>query len=139
MPRPTALHASQLAEVRSVSGEIAADNASLVDANYPVAAAFDARGFESVWVGVEIAGGSSPTATLEMLARDPDAADGSRWKSVGTGDTGALTGAALVEVRTEGRPLIFPRIKAVANATGTTSIKILVMPGKPRSRSGVNG
>jgi hypothetical protein len=139
MARPSALSVSQLGVARTVAGVIAADSATMTDANYPVASGFNATGFETVWVGVDITGGTNPSATIALLARDADADDGKRWKAIGTGTTGALTGAALVEMRVDGRPLVFPQITAVASATSTTAISILIMPGKARLRAGVGG
>lgn len=144
MGRATCLSASQLTDVRSINGVIAADSATLTDANIPPGGAFDCRGFQTIWVGVEIVAGTAPTATLEILVRDADAADGLRWKKllVGAPDgvtpaaaasqkTPALDGTALYEVRVEGRNVFF-RVDAVANAAGTTSMKIIAMGGKPR-------
>ncbi len=145
MGRPNGLSGSQVAEVRTFTGVIVADNASLVDANYPLDQALTCRGYQTIWVGVEIAGGSAPTATLEILVRDEDALDGKRWKKllVGSPDgvtaaaaasqkTPALDGTAFFEVRVEGR-VVFFRIDAVTNPGSTTGIKILAIPGKPRS------
>lgn len=145
MPRPGGLHPLQLAAVRTKAGTIAVDSATLTDVNLPPAEGFDCRGYQTIWVGVEIAGGSSPTATVEVLVRDEDAPDGARWKRllVGSPDgvtlgaaasakTPALDGTALYELRVEGRT-VFLRVDAVTNAAGTTGLTILAMPGKPRA------
>lgn len=136
-----------ICEARTIGGIIAAESASLIDANYPVANAIQCRGFETLLVGVEIVAGASPTATIEAIFRDADAADGQRWKRLLLGapdgitaiaafaseDTGALaTGASLVPIRVYGHPMVYLRVKAVTNATSTTSMKILVMGGKRR-------
>lgn len=145
MARPSGLSPSKLAAVRTKAGVIATDSATLTDANIDPAAALDCAGFQTIWVGVEIAGGTAPTATLEVLVRDEDAADGARWKKllVGSPDgvtaaaaasakTPALDGTALYEVRVDGRK-VFLRIDAVTNSASTTSLTLLAMPGKPRS------
>jgi hypothetical protein len=144
MARPAALSRTKLAAVRTVSGAIVADSSTLTDTNIPPASAVDCRGYQTVWLGVEITGGASPTAAIEVLVRDADAADGARWKKllVGSPDgvtataaasqkTPALDGTSLYEVRVEGR-LVFLRIDAVTNSGGTTAISILAMGGKPR-------
>jgi hypothetical protein len=146
MARPAGLSASQLASVREISGAIAADSGTLVDATFPVASALSCQGFETVWVGVEIDGGSSPTAAIEVLVRDGDAAtDGKRWKrllvgappgvtlaSAASAKTPALDGTSLYELRVDGR-LVFFRVDAVTNPTNTTAMRILAMGGKPRT------
>ncbi len=133
---------------RDISGVIAADSATLTDTNYPLLGAIQCRGFDTIFVGVEIAGGTSPTATIEALFRDAEAPDGSRWKrrlfgardgvtaaaSPVAEDTGALAANSdFVELRVHGAPLVFLRVKAVANATSTTGMKILVQPGRRRA------
>ena len=147
MGRPTSLSldGAKTALLRSTAGAIAADNATLSDANYPVASAFDATGYDTVFFGVEIDGGSSPTATLELLFRDEDAADGQRWKRMKFGalegvvapgsapanqDTGALSsGLDMVELVTLGASKIFVRVKTVANSGSTTAMRIIAKPG----------
>src|SRR5688572_27523259 len=123
MARATALHPTKITEVRTIVGAIAAESATLSDANYPVANAINCARFDTIWVNVEIAAGTNPTATLEVLIRDEDAADGARWKRMLVGappgvtlaaaasqKTTALTGAAFYEVRVEGRSLVQLRI-----------------------------
>jgi hypothetical protein len=145
MARPGGLHPSLLAAARVKSGVIAADSATLTDANIPPASAFDCRGYQTIWLGVEIAGGTNPTATIEVLVRDEEAADGARWKrllvgspdgvtlgSAASAKTPTLDGTSLFEVRVEGRQ-VFLRIDAVTNSGSTTGITILAMPGKPRA------
>lgn len=139
----------EIATVRSASAAIAADSATLTDANYPVASGLNCRGYETIFVGVEITAGSSPTATLAPLFRDGEAADGQRWKKllVGAADGVSLVAAASVasqvttalapgltmhELRVYGHPLVYLQISAVANESGTTAWKILAMPGRLR-------
>lgn len=143
MARPTGLHASQLTLVRSKTGApAAADSGTLTDANILPTEALNCFGCETIWVGVELTGGTSPTVVLEVLVRDADAADGSRWKKllVGSADgvtaaaaasakTAALDGTALQEVRVSGRT-VFLRVDTVAN--NPTGIGVLAMGGKPR-------
>lgn len=127
------------------AGVIAIDNANLLDANVPPSAAIDCSRFDTIFVGVEIDGGSSPAITIEALFRDESAADGSRWKRMLLGaapgvtpgalaneDSGALTGANMVELRVFGHKKVFLRVKTVANAGSTTGARILVLPGRPR-------
>lgn len=145
MARKIALYTGEVATLRSAAALIAADSATLTDANIPPANAIDCTGLDSIFVGVEITGGASPTMTLEALYRDSEAADGARWKRLLLGardgvtlaalaaeDTGALDGTSLVELRTFGFRYVFLRIKAVANAGSTTAWKILGMPGRTR-------
>lgn len=142
---------------RSASAVIAAENASLVDANYPVAQALDCSGFDTILVGCEITGGAAPTMTIEALVRDNPSednsvADGARWKRMLLGakegitaiaspvaeDTGALDGASFVELRVFGAKRVMLRIKAVTNAAGTTAWKILAVGGKTRNVASIN-
>lgn len=130
---------------RSGSAVIAADSATLTDANIDPTLALDCSGLDSIFVGVEIAGGTNPTMTIEPLFRDEGAADGSRWFRLMTGaldgvtlaaaanqTTGALSSNVnFVELRVFGQK-VFLRISAVANPTSTTAWKILAMPGKAR-------
>lgn len=133
---------------RSASAAIAAENASLTDSNYPVAQALQCQGFDTILVGVEITGGSSPTMTIEALVRDAEAADGLRWKRIISGiayegtpsaaDTGALDGTAFAELPVYGASSVMLRVKAVANSGSTTAWKILVLPGRARNTRGLN-
>ena len=151
MARPLALSNLAPCELRSIAGVIAADSATLTDANFPVASGVCCAGFDTILVGVEITAGTSPTATIEALFRDNDAPDGSRWKrlllgardgitAVGTPaaeDTGALAqNSDFVELRVYGAQLVFLRVKAVGSAGSTTNLKILAMPGRPRNMAG---
>jgi len=132
------------------AGVTAADSATLTDANIPPAQAIDCRGLDTIYVGVEFTGGTGPTATFEILYRDPvvgtntTPADGARWKRKLLGapngvttiaapaaqTTGALDGTALSEQRVDGRSQVFIRC---TNVTGSpTSFDILVMPGARR-------
>lgn len=145
----TTLVSGVVAAVRAISGGIiAADSATLSDANIDPTLAIDCAKLDTILVGVEIAAGTNPTMTLEALFRDEEAADGLRWKRALLGarpgvtatalaveDSGALDGTALVELRVFGARKVFLRIKAVTNATSTTGAKILAMPGKVRPRS----
>lgn len=143
MARPVALAnaLTTVTLVRAIAGVIAADNVSLIDANYPVASALNCTGFQTIWLGVEIAAGTNPTSTLEVLVRDDDAADGSRWKRLNLAGTvqatPALSNGQFAEVRVEGRT-VFVRVTAVGAATSTTSQNILAFPGQPRA-AGPNG
>lgn len=142
-------YAHSMCVAREATGVIAADNASLTDANIPLAGAIDCSGYDTIFVGVEIVAGSSPTMTVEPLFRDTDGPDGFRWRrrlvgappgitvagSLASQSTGALApGGGLVELRVDGSPAVFLRTSAVANATSTTSWKILVSPGAVRAR-----
>lgn len=134
---------------REFSGVIAADSATLSDANFPVAQAIGCQGYDTILVGVEIDGGASPTCTVEALFRDGEAADGSRWKRIQLGAPDGVTATALavqttpaltsngdmVELRVFGRPLVMLRRTAVTNSATTTAMRILVAPGRKRLRS----
>lgn len=150
MARPLGLNTNgQIGTVRSATALLAADSATLTDANIDPTLGFSCVGLESIFVGCEITGGSSPTMTIEPLFRDADAADGARWKRllVGAPAGVTLTAAAvqatpamapdvqLYELRVYGWSLVYLRITAVANPTSTTAWKILAMPGVRRSRS----
>ena len=146
MSRPGGLSTAQVAAVREVAGAIAADNSTLSDANYAVADALDCAGFDSIFVGVEIDGGSSPTITVEPLFRDGDAADQSRWTRLLVGSppgvtlaaaaaqsTGALAALTMVELFVFGR-VVYLRRSAVTNSGSTTASRILVIPGRVREK-----
>jgi hypothetical protein len=144
MARPGGLSTTQVAAAREISGEIAADSATLSDALFPPASALDCRGFDSIFVGVEITGGVSPTCTIEPIFRDGDAADQARWgrllvgsppgvtaASAAVQSTGALAPLTMVELFVFGR-LVYLRRTAVTNEGSTTAMKILAIPGRPR-------
>lgn len=138
--------------VREAASALAADSATLTDANIDATLVLDCSGFDSILVGCEIDGGVSPSMTIEALFRDEEAPDGSRWKRALLGardgitaagapaaeDTGALDGASFVELRVFGARAVFLRIKAVTNAAGTTGWRVLAIGGKPRNVAGLN-
>lgn len=140
------LRTGETTVVRSASAIIAADSATLTDANFPVAQALDCTGFDTILVGVEITAGTNPSMTLEALFRDADAADGSRWGRMLLGAAPGVTATALAnettaalasnvawcELRVFGHPSVMLRITAVANAASTTAWKILARPGQVR-------
>jgi hypothetical protein len=141
--RVTGIRAGAISVVRSASGVIAADSATLTDANISPTMCVDCQGLRSVLVGVEITAGTSPTMTIEALFRDADAPDGSRYKRLLHGprdgettgaaaalDTGALDGTSFRELLVFGWQSVFFRITAVANSASTTAWKILVVPGE---------
>lgn len=145
------LYTGEITVIRSATAIIAADSATLTDANIPAAGAIDCTGFDSIFLGIEVTAGTNPTMTLELLFRDAEAADGARWKRflLGARDgvtlgalaaetSGALDGASLVEMRCFGHALVYPRITAVTNSGSTTAWKILALPGKTRNRVGLN-
>ena len=146
-PRKTTFATGRTFVARSATAAIAAENATLDDAHYDPTKGLDCFAYDTIFVGVEITGGSSPTMTVEPLFRDSsDATDGARWFRVKCGvtdgvtlaaaanlDTGALgTNADFTEIKVFGCRNVFLRVKAVANAGSTTAWKILVMPGKTR-------
>lgn len=136
----------KVAAVRATSAVIAADSATLTDANIPPASALDCTGYDTIFVSCDITAGSSPTLTVEPLFRDADAADGSRWRRLRVGvpegvtlasaaiqSTGAMAPQAdMVEIKVFGHRQVFLRVSAVANAGSTTAWSILVMPGRRR-------
>lgn len=147
MARNSGLYTGQVTVLRSATALIVADSGTLTDANIVPADAVNCAGLDTIFVGVEITAGSSPTMTIELLFRDAEAADGSRWKrlllgarpgitvlsAVASETSGALDGASLVEMRCFGHALVYPRITAVANPTSTTAWKILGMAGQVRN------
>lgn len=146
MARQTDFVPGYIFAARTGAAIIAAEGTDYSDANYPVASAINCSVYQTIFVGCEITGGSSPTMTIEPLFRDPDAADGARWKrllvgappgvtlaAAATATTGALApDVSLAELRVFGWPLVYLRISAVANAASTTAWKILAMPGQRR-------
>jgi len=148
MARNTGLYTGAVTTLRSATALIAAESATLSDANYPVAQAIDCTGFDTLLVGVEVTAGTNPTMTIEALVRDGEASDGARWKRMtsglafeGTptvGDTGELDGTAFVELAVFGAKYVMLRIKAVTNAASTTAWKILGTPGRTRNISAVS-
>lgn len=149
MARTNGLNSNgQFGIVRSAASIIVADSVTLTDANIPPAQGFSCVGMDTIFVACEVTGGSSPTMTIEPLFRDPDAADGNRWKRLLVGappgvtlaaaaaqSTGALpTDTQGYELRVYGWPLVFLRVSAVANTGSTTAWNILAIPGKLRLR-----
>lgn len=151
MARKSGLYVGEIGIVRSGAAIIAADSATLTDANIDPTKGLNCSGLDSIFLGVEIDAGASPTMTVELLFRDGNAVDGSRWKRLLMGardgvtlgalaaeDSGALDGTKLVEMRCWGYALVFPRITAVTNPGSTTGWRILAMPGKPRNTARLN-
>jgi hypothetical protein len=151
--RKTTFGSGYVYVARSVTGAIAAENSTLSDANYDPTTGLDCYGYDTIFVGVEITAGSSPTITIEPLFRDSsDAPDGGRWVRIKCGvtdgvtlagaanlDTGALaSNADFTELKVFGCRRVFLRAKAVANATNTTAWKVLVMPGKVRDTTNLS-
>jgi hypothetical protein len=121
---------------RSASAALAAESATLTDANIPPAEALDCTGLETVWVAIHVTGNNAATMALQALKRDANAEDGFKW--VQTRDasallkTAALTMGVEQELRVDGSPSVFFRIDAVTNTGSTTAWKILVRPGQRR-------
>ncbi len=83
-------------------------------------------------------------AVFEILKRDPDAADGQRWKTLLIGSdpgitqiaapvslaTPALDGTGMAEVRVDGYSIVFVRLKTLVS--NPTQITILGLPGVRR-------
>jgi hypothetical protein len=151
--RKTTFASGRTFVARSVTGAIAAESATLSDANYDPAAGLDCFGYDTIFVGVEITAGTSPTITIEPLFRDSsDATDGARWFRIKCGvtegvtpasaanlTTGALaSNADFTELKVFGCRNVFLRASAVANATSTTAWKVLVMPGKVRDTTNLS-
>jgi hypothetical protein len=146
MARQTDFASGSIFTARSATATIAADNATLSDANYPVAQAINCSAFDTIFVGCEITGGSSPTMTIGPLFRDADAADEKRWKKLLVGSPEGVTAASaaslttgalapdttMAELKVFGHSSVFLQITAITNATNTTAWKILVMGGRLR-------
>jgi hypothetical protein len=145
MSRPTGFSTpGTIVVLRSAASVIVADSSTLTDANIDPTLAVSCFGLESIFVGVEITGGSSPTMTFEPLFRDVEAADGSRWRrrllgalpgvtlaSASAATTGTLSAdLSMVELRVFGAEKVFFRCTAVTNDTNTTAWKLLGMPGR---------
>lgn len=142
--RTGGIYFDSVTEARSGSGAIAADSATLTDANIPPTSAVNCAGFETIWIGAEITGGAGPTMVIEPLVYDADAADGARWRRLQVGAGQGVTAIAavadqqvtigpsdeMVEVRVNGATTVFLRVVSVANAAGTTAWKILARAGR---------
>lgn len=140
------IRTGETTELRAIAGAIAADSATLSDANFPIANAINCEGYESIFVGLEIAVPGTATMTIEALFGDPDAATDLKWSRTLLGaepgvtvgalageTTGALlSGSQFAELRVFGHRYVFLRVTAVTNAGGTTSSKILGRPGRVR-------
>ncbi len=146
------LRTGETTVARSIAGLIAVDNTTLSDANYPSVAgvltgAIDCTGYDSIFVGTEVAVPGTSTMTIEALFFDPDGATDQKLSRLMLGaepgvtvgalaseTTGALPGveSQYAELRVFGHPQVFLRVTAVANTTSTTSCKILVRPGRVR-------
>lgn len=90
------------------------------------------RGFKTVWLGLQCADGTAPTAVVSPRVRDADAPDGSRWKDLtvsGSAQSVTLTNnGPFIEVRIDSRDFM----PVVTDLTGTpTSATILMFPGEP--------
>lgn len=135
-------------EVRSVAlsaGEIAADSATLTDANILPALGLNCNGFQSILVRPVITAGTNPSLTVEALFRDPDAADGARWHRVLLGApagvtpigapaayvTPTLQNGQAAELQVFGHHLVYLRVTSVTNKTSTTAGKLYVLGGVP--------
>lgn len=135
----------QISKVRIVatqSGAIAADSATLTDANYPLGAdattggTVSCRGLRTIWVsaaradGTALAGGTS--VEVEVLVRDSEATDGRRWKrlldAAGSPITFVLDGTGFLEVPVYGR-LVFLRVTDVTGSI-TQAVHLLAFPGE---------
>lgn len=146
MARATGISKGVITIAREIPGLIAIDSATLTDANIIPSKAINCAGYESLFVGVEIDVPGTALMTIEALFRDPNAADGSRWRRMFVGarggftlaaalaaeDTGPLDGTKMVELRVWNHSQVFFRVSAVANAAGTTGSRILVLPKTPR-------
>jgi hypothetical protein len=108
---------------------VADDSATLTDANITptvsstTGGAIAFYGLDSILVAVEFVGGTDPAAELDVLFRDEDASDGSRWKRAGAAVT---LSADFQEVQVFGSK-VFPRLQDI---TGTpTQVTLVIKPG----------
>lgn len=125
MARPTALSAHKVALLRSVT----AADVSFADADLPPASMTHGKGFQTIWVGVEFDGGTTPTATIEFRFRDPDAADGERWVKMmlgGSVQSETISAGEFYEYRVDGRDLI-PVVTAISGTPD--EVRVLGFPG----------
>lgn len=136
---------------RAKATAIAAENATLSDANFPTSDALNCTGLDSIFVAVEITGGTSPTANFEPLFRDEDAPDGEKWKRFPIGAregitaiaspaaeaTGLLTpGVTVAELRVFGCSMVMLRVTATGGTVNTTTgWCVLAAPGRARTPS----
>lgn len=126
------------------------ESATLNDTNFDPTLALNCEGFDTIWLGAEIDGGTNVSIVVEPLVYDSGASDGSRWRRLLVGspdgiDTVSALAVSTVtlandgrmtEVRVDGRSKIFFRLVSTANGTGTTAARLLAMPGRTRLRIG---
>ncbi len=134
--------------VRTKVGVIAADSATLTDANIAPAVALNCKGFDSILVRPVITGGVSPSVVIEPLFYDANAADGARWQRVilsptpgmvpaGTDaipTTCALGNGQVEEISTHGFAKVYLRVVSVNNPGSTTNLVLLAYPGARSTR-----
>lgn len=135
-------------KVRTIAGVIAADSATLTDANISPDLALNCKGFDSIFVRPLITAGTNPSVVLEPLFYDALAADGARWQRIilsptpGAAPAGvdavpttcALGNGQVEEISTYGFAKVFLRIASVINATLTSNLIILAYPGRRNER-----
>lgn len=133
-----------------VAADPSADPPSATDAAFPPAASstvvpIDCTELATIWVACEMSNAGTQLAqgagsiVLDPMWRDPGAADGFRWKRPGFGPDVSATvpvqptldsGGRWVEIRVDGAPLVFPRVKTVTGVADV--VVILAAPGQPR-------
>lgn len=116
--------------IKAAGGGVSADSATLTDALFPATAdatnggAISFYGVESILVAVVLTGGTGPTAELDMLFRDEDAADGSRWKRK---DSALALTTSFQEVYVF-QSKVYPRLSAVTGSP--TQVELIIKPGR---------
>lgn len=111
---------------RTVTGApVTDDSVTLTDANISptvsstTGGAMGFSGLDSLLVAVEFTGGTTPAASLDVLYRDEDAADGSRWKRAGSA---IALSVDFQEIQVFGAKC-FPRLQDITgNPTGVTLV-----------------
>jgi predicted ester cyclase len=120
--------------VRSVSGNIVAEESAFTLANYAASLGFNFVGFETALIGVEFGtvGSASDTVTLETMFYDFDGGavtGGIAWHYP-AGDTGklpALKQGVVAEIPVLGRNVWF---RVHAKSGTLTNMQIIAWPGK---------
>jgi len=137
MARKVGLHPTiSLARKVTAADTLNTDAALPVTQHADTGGPIQARGFTTVWLGLECDGGASPTATVSPRVRDESAPDGSRWKDLqvsGSPQSVALSNNGMLkEIRVDGQ-FFMPVVTAVTGAA--TSYSILILPGMPRQKA----
>ncbi len=132
--RPGTIAPSVATLVRTLSGTpVAAESATLSDANFPPAAAINCAGWRTVALYGVFTAGTTPTWSLQPLLRGGVEGAG-LWTYASP--LGAVPGLQVVVVEVMGR-LMFPRLDAITS--NPTDLALYVMGWEPFRYDGQRG